>query len=281
MSPSPLLRLDPYPLVDLSLARQLERAEANANAAFVESRARLEPEIGCEWIEVAGAYAMFDGAGSPLTQSFGLGLFGPTSPPGFDLLEGFFTQRGAEVFHEVSPLAEPGTLEALPDRGYRPVEYSSVLYRPTGAGPGIPRSDLAVRRIETGEADRWSALAAEGWRSESDEIGEFVQGFGRISARARGAHCFVAESDGIPIATGALAIHDGVALLAGASTIPEGRRRGAQQALLASRIEFARANGCSIAMVVAQPGSASQRNAERNGFRIAYTRIKWHLAVTM
>jgi len=27
----------------------------------------------------------------------------------------------------------------------------------------------------------------------------------------------------------------------------------------------------------ALPGSASQRNAERNGFRIAYTRIKWRL----
>jgi hypothetical protein len=27
--------------------------------------------------------------------------------------------------------------------------------------------------------------------------------------------------------------------------------------------------------MVATPGSASQRNAERNGFRVAYTRIKW------
>jgi hypothetical protein len=32
-------------------------------------------------------------------------------------------------------------------------------------------------------------------------------------------------------------------------------------------------------MVSAQPpGGASQRNAERHGFRIAYTRIKWQLA---
>jgi hypothetical protein len=31
-------------------------------------------------------------------------------------------------------------------------------------------------------------------------------------------------------------------------------------------------------MMGALPGSASQRNAERNGFRIAYTRIKWRLA---
>ena len=30
-------------------------------------------------------------------------------------------------------------------------------------------------------------------------------------------------------------------------------------------------------MIVAQPGSGSQRNAERNGFRIAYTRTKWRL----
>jgi hypothetical protein len=30
-------------------------------------------------------------------------------------------------------------------------------------------------------------------------------------------------------------------------------------------------------MMCAQPGSASQRNAERHGFRIAYTRTKWRL----
>jgi hypothetical protein len=30
--------------------------------------------------------------------------------------------------------------------------------------------------------------------------------------------------------------------------------------------------------MAAEPGSASQRNAERHGFRIAYTRVKWQLA---
>jgi hypothetical protein len=29
----------------------------------------------------------------------------------------------------------------------------------------------------------------------------------------------------------------------------------------------------------ALPGSSSQRNAERHGFRIAYTRLKWKLEV--
>jgi hypothetical protein len=30
-------------------------------------------------------------------------------------------------------------------------------------------------------------------------------------------------------------------------------------------------------MMVAEAGSNSQRNAERKGFRVAYTRVKWGL----
>jgi hypothetical protein len=30
-------------------------------------------------------------------------------------------------------------------------------------------------------------------------------------------------------------------------------------------------------MVVTAAGSASQRNSERNGFKVAYTRAKWQL----
>ena len=58
----------PYPLVDLELSRRLERAEARGNARFVEERTRFGPGRGARWIEVAGAYAMFDGPASPMTQ---------------------------------------------------------------------------------------------------------------------------------------------------------------------------------------------------------------------
>jgi hypothetical protein len=97
-------------------------------------------------------------------------------------------------------------------------------------------------------------------------------------AQREGALSFFAEVEGRPIATGVLSIDRGVALLAGASTIPEGRQQGAQLALLERRLRYAADQGCDIAMMCAQPGSASQRNAERHGFRIAYTRIKWRLA---
>jgi len=100
-----------------------------------------------------------------------------------------------------------------------------------------------------------------------------------VTAARPDAHLFQAEDDGRAIAAGALSISGGVALLAGASTIPSARRLGAQSALLAARLAFAAQRGCDVAMVVTLPGSGSQRNAERNGFRVAYTRTKWQRIV--
>ena len=130
---------------DKNLSQKLELTEARSNAAFVEARAKISPEIGAEWIEVAGTYAMFDGIKSPLTQTFGLGVFEEITDKELDELEAFF------------------------------------------------------------------------------------------------------------------------------------KKQGAQTALLDARLKFAKAQGCQIAIMGALPGSQSQRNAEKNGFRIAYRRTKWQL----
>jgi hypothetical protein len=266
--------------VDLALSRRLERAEATASARFVEARARLQPASGACWIDVGGTYAMFDGAGSPLSQSFGLGLSGPVAGDDLDRIEAFLRKRGAPVCHEVSPLADPGLLALLPDRGYRPVELTSVMFRPLGREirlAGARPAAISVRRAGPGEADAWARASAEGW-GEHPELADFLLEFGRISAASEGAQPYLAESAGRMIATGMLIVGGGVAFLAGASTIPDARRKGGQLALLEARLRAAAAQGCDLALMGAAPGSASQRNAERHGFRIAYTRIKWRLA---
>lgn len=267
------------PFSDITLSRRLERAEARSNAEFVEARAKLFPDSGAQWIEVAGAYVMYDGVASPLTQTFGLGLFQPATSAEMDVIEEFFRERGAEVFHEVSPLAEPTSLAVLNERGYQPIEFTSVMYRPVGSNTNLRTSHnerIRVRLIEDGEQELWARTAAKGW-SEFSELADFIYEIGRVSAESTHAFSFLAELDGQQIATGALSICDRVALLAGASTIPEARRQGAQLALLESRLRYASEQGCDIATMGALPGSASQRNAERHGFRIAYTRTKWHL----
>ncbi len=99
----------------------------------------------------------------------------------------------------------------------------------------------------------------------------------RIGASSEGAISFVAELNEKSIATGTLYIYDDMATLCGASTIPKTRRQWGQNALLNSHLNYAFENGCEIAIMVVNSGSQLQRNAKKNGFRIAYTRTKWQL----
>jgi len=264
------------PFVDLALARRLERAEGRSGATFVETRARLEPGSEAAWVAVAGALAVFDGPGSPLTQTFGLGLFDPVGAAELLSLEEFFFSRGSDVWHEVSPLAGVELQGALAARGYRPVELTSVMFRPLASplAGGAPVGSVQVRRCGPGEEDLFARTAARGW-SESPAAQAVIEKLGAVMARRPDGPCFLASLDGRPVAAGSLSLGEGVAVLAGASTVPEARRQGAQLALLHERLRWAAAAGCDLAMMCAAPGSASQRNAERHGFRVAYTRTKW------
>lgn len=271
MIPSPM----PTPFADLPLARRLETTEGHGNAAFIDAQARREPYSGAIRTTIAGTLVMFAGVGSPITQTFCLGIHQRPGARDFDAIERFFSSRGSAVFHEVSPHAGADLYTTLASRGYKPIELSNVMYQPIDASPDLSvNPTLRVRVVEKAEADWYGTVAARGW-SEMPEVLPFIHGFARSSVEV--ATCFVAELDGQAIATAALFMHERVALLAGASTVPEGRRNGAQLALLDARLRLAVARGCDLAMMVAAPGSASQRNAERNGFRVAYTRTKWQL----
>src|SRR5437762_5754406 len=157
-------------LSDLALSRRLERAEGHACAQFAEARRRLFPDSGSKWIECAGAYAVFDGIDSPVTQSFGLGIFEELSATSLDAIERFFLDCGAPVSHEVSPLARVAALDLLCRRNYRPIEISSVLYRrveePAPEGDG----NIRVRVIEPQEAQLWADISARGWTHEHPEL---------------------------------------------------------------------------------------------------------------
>jgi GNAT superfamily N-acetyltransferase len=261
---------------DLALARRLEAAEGNACAQFAVARCRLFPVSGSEAIRIAGAEVVFDGVGSPTTQTFGLGMFEDATAEALDQMERFFAERGSPTQHEVSPFAGLATLALLCDRGYRPIEISNVLYRPieAAAEDGAP-DGIEVRLVSPAEAVLWSEVSTRGWTHEHPEFEAFMKQFGALLTAREGSACFLASIDGTPAAAGALFLHHGVALFAGAATVPEHRRRGLQGALLEARLHHARELGCDLAMMVTEPGSNSQRNSQRQGFQIAYTRTKW------
>jgi GNAT superfamily N-acetyltransferase len=264
------------PLADLALARLLERAEAVSSVRFVEARRRHAPGSKAEWMECGGAVALYEGAESPVTQTFCLGLFEAAKPETLEPLERFFFERGAPANHEVSPLAGIGCFELLQQRGYTLTELSSVMYRTLDAPPAAPEG-VRVSVAQRAEADLWAQVAADGWRDVAPEYYEYIQELGQATALKEESPCFLAWIEDRPVAAAGLSLIPPVAHLSGASAIPEARRRGAQRALLAARLRYAAERGCTLATMGAAPGSASQRNAERQGFRIAYTRLKWRL----
>ncbi len=265
-----------FPSIDLALSHRLERAEAAANARFVEARAVADPARGACWLDVRGTWAMFDGVGSPLTQTFCLGLREAPDAEALATLEAFFVDRGAAVEHEVSPMAQGDPLPLLSGRGYVPIELTSVMFRPLDGDTPIAAGLDARVVTATEEGPAWAEASADGW-SEFPEVVPFVREIGVVYGRTAGARCYAVDAEGVIAATGALTAHEGVAVLAGASTRPAFRRRGAQLALLSARLRDAHAAECDLALMCARPGSASHRNAERHGFRVAYTRVKWRL----
>ena len=262
---------------NLDLAKRLEGAEAFACAQFAVARKRFYPESTSAWMNCAGATIVFDGVDAPTTQTFGLGLFEELTPTALDQIEQFFLKRGAEVTHEVCPFAGAATLDLLCARGYRPFEISNVLYRAVEAPTESHDGAIRVRIARSNEAQLWSDINARGWTHDHPEFDTFVRETGVLMVAREGSPCFLAEIDGAPGAAGALILQEGVALFGGAATVPELRRQGLQSALLNERMRYAAKHGCDLAMMVAEAGSNSQRNAERKGFRVAYTRLKWKL----
>ena len=264
---------------DLALARRLEAAEGDACAQFALARRHLFPDSGSEAVRIAGADVVYDGANSPVTQTFGLGILEDATPEALDRIEHFFSERGFSTLHEVSPFAGATLLQRLCDRGYRPIEISNVLYRPIEAlAESHVSAGIEVHVISPGEAGLWTEVNARGWAHDHPAFEEFMKQIGALLTAREGSACFLATLDGTPAAAGALFLHRGVALFAGAATMPEHRRRGLQGALLEARIQYAREQGCDLAMMVTEPGSNSQRNAQRQGFHIAYSRTKWQKA---
>jgi GNAT superfamily N-acetyltransferase len=259
--------------LDMDLARRLEVAGHDMPAG--RSTEALSHN-GKERIFVGGGVAVFAGVNSPITQAEGLGLHGAVSEEEFNRLEEFFRSRGSAVFMEVCPMADVSFIEALGKRGYRVAEFSNVLIRdilPGDKYPGAP-AGITIRKPAPDEMRLFFETMAQGFAEYFEPNEEFIQSMQNFFA-GPAIHAYLALVEGKAVGGGTLTLRDGVAGLLGSATLPGFRSRGIQSALIGVRLEDARAAGCDLAMSMTLPGSGSQRNLERQGFHVIYTRTKF------
>jgi GNAT superfamily N-acetyltransferase len=253
-------------------ARRIEAAQAFSVAEATRVRRASLPDDGLEAIEVGGGWAFFAGVESPVTKAEGLGMAGPVTAEDLDRVEAFFAGHGATPRVTVCPYADPSLLAVLGPRGYRIEELENVLVRPLDGGAAFPGAAVEiseVARTDAGERSVWAETIARGFVGADEVPPEFVYVM-ELFAGTPQVRCFLARVDGEPAGGGAVLEADGIASLFGASTIPAYRNRGIQTAALNARL--AAAKGCDLAIVMTTPGSPSQRNVERAGFRVAYTK---------
>ena len=263
---------------DVALAERIERAEAQLVAEAGAAAHRRRADAAGFVIPVAGGVASFAEAGSPFNKVAGLGFAGIPGAAALDEIEVAFAARGAPVQVELAHLADPAIGALLTGRGYRLASFENVLGLALTGEPGrVAPAGVEVRQIRAGEFESWLDVVAEGFAHPDTSGVPAHEEFPReVIARAErddtGMTRYVALLDGVIAGGARLRTAEGIAQLTGAATAPAHRRRGVQTALLSARLADAAAAGCDIAVVTTQPGSKSQRNVQRQGFDLLYTR---------
>jgi len=129
-----------------------------------------------------------------------------------------------------------------------------------------PAPGVAVREVGSEDAKAFGLAYEQVW------------GGGRqiaVLLGRPGFRCYLAEIGGEVAGLGVLHVADGAASMANGLTVPKYRNRGAQSAPLHRRIADAAALGCDLLVSQRSPGTTSQRNRLRAGFRIAGTKAWW------
>ncbi|PKQ15681.1 MAG: hypothetical protein CVT67_08135 [Actinobacteria bacterium HGW-Actinobacteria-7] len=270
------------PFADFELAKRLESFSAAEMRRFAQTAGAVFSGSPAGWIEVAGGIAAFIEVDSPVNQATGMGFAGVVDALEIEEVERFYLDRGAGPLVRVCPLAHPSLLVGLSARGWIADGFENVLVRTVAQGDAMVDhlvEGVEIREVATDEErDLWRLVAATGFSWPLPPLDAQLD-LGTVVVRRPGTRLFLAFIEGRAAGTGELFIQDGIAWLSADATLPQFRGRGVQRALQAYRLALSAAGGCELAVSEATPGAGSQRNMERAGFRVAYTRLDMILPV--
>lgn len=261
--------------VDKAFARRLESCEEMPQVYYAREFQKSRPDVGAAEAEVCGGHMVFAGLGSPIGRATGVGLDRLLTADDLNHIEQFYGDHKAPSQVDLTPMHEPAVFEMFKERGYGIGELNNVLYRklnPEEEFPPHPRH-CEIRRSLAAESEVTGAIVENAFFP--DGAPEPFRGLIAPLYQMENALAFVATIDGQPVAcgTGLVIREHRVFALCGAGTLVAHRERGLQTALLRARMAAAVKAGCEYAVVVTQGGTTSQRNAERLGFRVAYSKV--------
>lgn len=255
-------------------AARLEALAAQHVSALLRSPVASKLFPKCSTFEVAGGLAVFVEPGSPLNRVVGAAVTTPLAEKDVAAVETFYAQRGQRAAISLVRDVCDADLSVLRSLGWAEGGAESVMVRPLAPKDCFAVSDaVEVREAVTPqERDSWALVAATAFSAPLAPLDSQLR-LGAAVASCESSRLFLGYVEGHPVGTGELNTSDGVAWLSADATLPHFRCRGVQSALQAVRLAEGVSAGCELAVSEAEPGSGSQRNMERLGFRVAYERV--------
>jgi len=259
----------------LDVARLVELTEA---AAYADLLRAAPASWGCVADETAAGWCLFAPALDLLlfNRIVGAGVSSPVRRADLQPLVARFRSAGLRSFGvQLSPAAQPAALaDWLLDEGLARRDRWTKVYRAAGlVSPA--ETDLRIETIGSDRAELFAVVMTTGFGMPAARRPWVASIVGRPNWRH-----YLAWSGTEPVASAAMFVHGDAGWLGIASTLPAARRRGAQSALMAKRLEDGQALGCR--WFVTETGedlpdrpNPSFHNMMRAGFTVAYHRANF------
>jgi len=152
----------------------------------------------------------------------------------------WFEDRGLTPVFRVTPLAVPATVRALDEAGWDSVDHSFLVAMPLCEVEPDPRARLF------NPLDMVFIGAQRRLQGYSDATVDKLRALLRVmTVPAKGVVVF--SGDGEPVASGLMAIADGIVITGNVVTLPGHRRQGYAAAMMRTGLSWAREAGATIA----------------------------------
>lgn len=202
-------------------------------------------------------------------------LSAPTDVSGIRSTLAAAKEKGTAISIEVSP----GAITQEIGKELSQASYFQSNFHPIFLKKAIdltpPTNALQTRLVSTmQDLAAFKKLYVQGWELHAD-FGPVMESFIEKWIDIPGWRLYLAFAGHQAISCAVLYMHDGMAYLADATTPPAERRRGGQSALLNTRICDGIKLNAQYIWSRADFGSVSQKNMEKAGLNISYTRSVW------
>ncbi|WP_053219301.1 GNAT family N-acetyltransferase [Virgibacillus senegalensis] len=260
-----------------ALAQEIEQAEISCLYSKLSAIKRIEGNPMRIELKSFGQATCFSAAGIPGPSFNTVKGVEDSDEKLLDQIISFYQKRDIPFRWELTPAhVSRQLLTTLSGKGYYHADFHTSLCIRLSSLDTVNKEEgkVFVRPLKSDEFDTFASIYADSFHMPGS-LKPFIKTNNQVLENERGWIFYLATIGGVPAGIGVVYIKGAVAVLAAAATLPEFRGKGVHRALIDKRAEAAKSRNCRFLVGQAAYGSASMRNMERAGMKIAFTKAIW------